>query len=197
MTTTEASAELQNLVASYHPTWIASSLREPIRVLVAGGMSAPQIVNLVNGLNFADAAGVDLLTRIASEEAAAIAPAPTTPMYPLEPTPPETPAISSSSPNTPQTPVLSDEDSPTPTTSTPVTTQAPSPTPTTFQGLTSLPVLGPIVVQIGNAAVGLPVVGGFINSIASAAGAHPGTVVVVGGLVVYFVVLPMVTGGKR
>lgn len=98
---------------------------------------------------------------------------------------------------TPQTPVLSGNGNgaTTPPATTPPTTTPPATT--TFQGLTSLPVVGPIVVQIGNAAVGLPVVGGFINSIAAATGAHPGTVVIGTAALLYFVVLPMVMNQGR
>lgn len=70
MTTTEATIELQRLVGSYRPSWIAQALQEPIGVLAASGMTAAQIIALA-GPQF-DAYEAGMLTTIAVNAIAAL-----------------------------------------------------------------------------------------------------------------------------
>jgi hypothetical protein len=69
-------------------------------------------------------------------------------------------------------------------------------TTTTPTGLTTLPIVGPIISQIGDAAVGLPVIGPFITRAADYTGWHPGTIVVIGGIAAYLIWSEVLSGGS-
>jgi len=72
-------------------------------------------------------------------------------------------------------------------------------TPATTQpfSVITLPVIGPVIAQVGVAVAGFPVVGPLVVSVANAAGCHPGTVVVVAGVAAYFILPSLLRGGRR